>query len=1279
MTAAAADAGPLEVELPPAPYPGLRPFEFQEWPIFFGREPMIRDVITRLLERNLVVVHGDSGCGKSSLIRAGVLVHLEQQHERGNENWRTCVMLPREAPLRNFAEALASLDGDEADRNRIREVRRCLNLGRNAPEALASLIRRGKHDHVCILVDQFEELFSFARQHGRDEAELFVDILVGLQQNPPEGLYAIVAMRSEFLGVCARFKGLAEAVNQTQYLVPQMERPALLRAIREPATLYEGEVSRELAERLIADAGGGQDQLPLMQHGLMVLWRREIGAPTGLEGFAEDAAPFRHESGPDDGVAPLHLGASDVVQRPSYSHDRGPSWRLELEDYRDAGGLAELLSRHADDVMAEAAPDPRRQKIVEHLFRALTDINAEGSAVRRPQTLAKLMAVTGSNEATLRRIIDIFRAEGVSFLTPYGDAPIGPDSLIDISHEALIRCWRKIAEEKEGWLQREFRDRLIWQSLRIQAGRFAENEKEILSPAATEYHDAWLSALPNNSWTERYEGGWDGVQALMAASREEAQRQRERETARRQEAEARTRVEKERAEEQRRQAEARAEEEKERANREARLARDAEKQRQIAQAAEKRRTQELFGSRLTHAALLAEGEKYARAREVLEESRELDGQIALERRHARDFLARYVGIMGGGAQQVYEGAAAQLVSVAVSPDGALLATVGENGTAVLFDINSGAIRQRLEGHTGDVYDVAFDPAGAWLVTGDNKGKIIRWSLPADGAPAKPLQAWQAPAGVWSVAVSPDGQLLATGGPDNDISLWKAETGKLVRRLQGHEGEIAAFGGLAFSPSGQRLASASYDRTARVWNVETGESMQIFRGHSDRVYGVVFAVDNSQIATTSATADRRAVLWDVESGRPVRVFAGHANSIFGIKYLSRGSQPDAASTDCQQTRRYLVTGSFDRTLRLWDIDTGVTLRVSEGHLAGATGVAVHTPKEPGTATRVFSASNDGTVRRWDIASLPHQHLFDVPGKALGAAIAPAGTHVAVGFDDGSLRIYALPEGHLADEVENAHDASAHRLDFAADGAALASASYDKSAKLWSVAADGKLALQEAFTGHNAGLHGIAFSPDGKTLATASDDGRVGLFKVGSADKGTFIDAHKAWAQSVAFDAAGTRILSAGYEDKTARLWDLTTDPPSLIRAFADFPQELLWAALSPDDQLVAIVGRGNVVNIYRADDRQLLHRLVGHEQTVYRAVFSPDGAQLATVSSDATVRLWNLDTGAQLFALRLPADRAIGQNVPLWDFDFRCTPKGCWLAVPLTRGKLALYDLGPYAE
>ena len=236
---------------------------------------------------------------------------------------------------------------------------------------------------------------------------MFVDVVVGLLEEAEQRrksetghprLYAILTMRSEFLGVCARFKGLAEAVNKTQYLLPRMERPALMRAICEPATLYDGEVSRDLAERLIADAGGEQDQrLPLIQHGLMLLWRKKAG-PSRPDGLADAAVPFRHQP--------------------------GPTWRLDLRDYRGVGGLATLLSSHADEVLKAAVSRSRAEEFVEHLFRALTEINAEGHAVRRPLPLMKLSAATGASEEVLKPIINHFRAEGVSFLTPYGSAPI---------------------------------------------------------------------------------------------------------------------------------------------------------------------------------------------------------------------------------------------------------------------------------------------------------------------------------------------------------------------------------------------------------------------------------------------------------------------------------------------------------------------------------------------------------------------------------------------------------------------------------------------------------------------------------------------------------------------------------------------------------------------------------------------------------------------------------------------------------------------------------------
>jgi hypothetical protein len=494
----------FDVALPSRPYPGLRPFEQHEWPIFFGRERMADEVVRLLFAQQLVVVHGDSGCGKSSLIRAGVMPRLGHECARGGLRWLTCTALPRGGPLGNLARALAGLDGRAGDEARVLEVRRTLNFGRDAASALAALLRRDLDGQVCVLIDQFEELFELTRRQGAEEARLLTELLIGVFEQRPPGLHVILTMRSEFLGACARFRSFAETVNATQYLLPRMTHADLVRAIREPALLYDGEVSAELAERLVADAGGGQDQLPLIQHGLMLLYGGE-------------------ERG-------------DAVSRGAESSN-GPRWRLTLADYRCDGGLSGLLSEHADAIAeqserAHLAGSAGSGRVVEDLFRALTDINPDGQGIRRPRRLAELVAVTGADEPALRGVIDAFRADGVSFLTPYGAEAIDGGTLIDLGHEALIRCWRRMADPKDGWLVREFRNGLVWRSLLVQADSFERDPDNVLSPATTEERETWLRRR-NAAWAERYGGGWDRVVRLIEASAAARDLERRREEAER--------------------------------------------------------------------------------------------------------------------------------------------------------------------------------------------------------------------------------------------------------------------------------------------------------------------------------------------------------------------------------------------------------------------------------------------------------------------------------------------------------------------------------------------------------------------------------------------------------------------------------------------------------------------------------------------------------------------------------------------------------------------------
>src|SRR5262249_13118755 len=157
--------------------------------------------------------HGDSGCGKSSLVRAGVMPRLEGDRAHSGATWRTASMLPRRMPLENLANALAALECGAPDPSRATQLRRMLYLGAKAGPVLARELRCDKQACVCVLVDQFEELFELASRGGVDEARQFVKVLVGLQQRPQPGLHVVLTTRTEFTGPFARFEGLAEAFN----------------------------------------------------------------------------------------------------------------------------------------------------------------------------------------------------------------------------------------------------------------------------------------------------------------------------------------------------------------------------------------------------------------------------------------------------------------------------------------------------------------------------------------------------------------------------------------------------------------------------------------------------------------------------------------------------------------------------------------------------------------------------------------------------------------------------------------------------------------------------------------------------------------------------------------------------------------------------------------------------------------------------------------------------------------------------------------------------------
>jgi len=265
-------------------YPGLRPFDTNDALLFFGRDAQTDELLRRLEDTRFLAVVGLSGSGKSSLVRAGLLPALRRGHlTAAGSQWRFCVMRPGSDPMAGLARALDETLGPHDGR---------LATLQSSRLGLQDATRHGRSpdENLLLVVDQFEEIFRFqdAFQQRAAEAAQFVDLLLAATRDyePDWRIYVVITMRSDYLGECSRFQGLAEALNDSQYLAPRMTRDELREAIVGPAALGGVVLDEPLIERLLDATGSDPDQLPVLQHLLMRMWeKREQTSITGQQYF----------------------------------------------------------------------------------------------------------------------------------------------------------------------------------------------------------------------------------------------------------------------------------------------------------------------------------------------------------------------------------------------------------------------------------------------------------------------------------------------------------------------------------------------------------------------------------------------------------------------------------------------------------------------------------------------------------------------------------------------------------------------------------------------------------------------------------------------------------------------------------------------------------------------------------------------------------------------------------------------------------------------------------
>ena len=491
------------------PFPGLRPFFFADREFFFGRESQTY-ALYRLVEHGrFIAVVGSSGSGKSSLVLAGLRKLLdEERDDPGGPNWVCLDMRPGASPISKLAKALARLTANERPTNRC-----AVATGSNGAFASRASASRAPLKRRVALADgrccwsstssrSCSASASPASAHAgpqrneasaRDEATQFVQILLDADRRRLKNVRVLITMRSDFIGDCAYFHGLSEAVSATQYLVPNLTRGQLEDAITKPIEKAGGAIEPELVERLLNDCGDELDQLPVLQHCLMRLWDR-----AGVVGGA------------------------------------GPR-RLTRQTYDDIGRMTEALSRHADEVLAQCAG---KELAVEQAFRALSELDREGRAIRRALRFDKLLAETGIPEADLRAVLDRFRAANCSFLLPsLSSSPrLAAEDRVDIGHEALLRRWKAIAGTCEtveaktgraapGWIGEEQIDGQRYRTLLSLLDGDAGEQATLNDPERTK---AWWDNQPRTAvWADRYGGKFEAVKKLIDDSIEAKRREKE--------------------------------------------------------------------------------------------------------------------------------------------------------------------------------------------------------------------------------------------------------------------------------------------------------------------------------------------------------------------------------------------------------------------------------------------------------------------------------------------------------------------------------------------------------------------------------------------------------------------------------------------------------------------------------------------------------------------------------------------------------------------------------
>ena len=503
----------------------------------------------------------------------------------------------------------------------------------------------------------------------------------------------------------------------------------------------------------------------------------------------------------------------------------------------------------------------------------------------------------------------------------------------------------------------------------------------------------------------------------------------------------------------------------------------------------------------------------------------------------QDHTVRLWEVATGRQLEVCTGHTDVVFALAFHPGGNLLASGGRDHLICLWDLSalgqeksvqaagsSVRLLATLRGHDHQVLSLAFSPAGSLLASGSGDSTIRLWE-PGEGRELAILRGhthW-----VRSLAFSPDGARLFSSGGDRTIRIWDVAGRRTLEVLRGHAHTIRA---IALHPDGSLLASGGLDDTIRLWDLrhqQPNRATRTIHGSVTVVRTLAFSPDGRLLVTGDGKGWVR--LWPVT---PADSEPATSHTLPG-----RGMQVNCVTFS--PDGRWLASADDDRVVRIWDIASLQTVAVLHGHKD-----AVHAVRFSPEGNVIATAGYEGVIYLWDVRAVAQARLLTrLSGHRLeinDLHFTPDGSHLVSGSSDSTLRVWNVATGRCIQVVEAEHG-HCTTLAIHAQRALLAAAGWAGIIRLYRLTEQNQLELVQVLKAHATRIAQLAFSPDGARLVSGGQSGTVRLWEVETGRQLLRLHGHTQPVETVAFHPDGAMLASGG-EDETVRLWTVAGEPP-----------------------------------------------------------------------------------------------------------------------------------------